>query len=113
MKVNFDGAMFGESDEAGIGVVIRNSKGEVMSAFLEKIQKPTMVEALELLVAKQATCFSLKTSFTNFVLEGDSKSVIRFLRFGGWEKSQGGHLIKDILSFVNSFQSISFSHIIR
>ena len=40
MKINFDGAMFGESDEAGLGVVIQNSKGEVLVALFEKIQKP-------------------------------------------------------------------------
>ena len=42
MKINFDGAMFGESDEAGLGVVIQNSKGEVLVALFEKIQKPTV-----------------------------------------------------------------------
>ena len=51
-KVNFDGAMFGESDEAGIGVVIRNSNDEVRAALSEKIKKPPTVEILELLAAK-------------------------------------------------------------
>ena len=44
--------MFGESDEAGIGVVIRNSNGEVRAALSEKIKKPLTVEILELLAAK-------------------------------------------------------------
>ena len=35
--VNFDGTMFGESDEVGIGVVIWNFEGEVMAALSEKI----------------------------------------------------------------------------
>ena len=43
--------MFEESDEDGIGVVIRNSKGEVMAAFYEKIQTPTTIEVLKLLAA--------------------------------------------------------------
>ena len=38
-KINFDGAMFGESDEAGIGLIARNSKGEVKVALVEKIKK--------------------------------------------------------------------------
>lgn len=39
--------------------------------------------------------------------------MIKSLRYVGWEKAQGGHLVKDIFSFVNSFQSISFSHIVQ
>ncbi|XP_050255150.1 uncharacterized protein LOC126701050 [Quercus robur] len=37
-KINFDGAIFGESDEAGIGVVIQDCKGEVKAALSEKIK---------------------------------------------------------------------------
>lgn len=103
MKVNFDGAMFNERDEAGIGVIIRNSRGEVMVTLSEKIQKPSSVEILEQLAAKRAVRFSLETSFNKSIIEGDSESVIRSLMHGGYENSLGGHLIKDILFIVNSF----------
>ena len=63
-KVDFDGAMFGESDEAGIWVVIRDSKREVKDALSEKIKKPPTVDILELLAAKWAVTFSLETGTT-------------------------------------------------
>ena len=34
---NFDASMFDESSEAGIGMVIRNSKCGIMAAFSEKL----------------------------------------------------------------------------
>ena len=103
VKVNFDGAMFNERDEAGIGVIIRNPRGKVMATLSEKIQKPPSAEILELLVAKKAVRFSLETGFNKSVFEGDSELVIKSLRHGGYENSLGGHLIKDILFTVNSF----------
>ena len=112
MKVNFDGAMFNERDEAGIGVIIRNPRGEVMAALSEKIQKPPSTEILELLATKRAVRFSLETGFNKSVFEGDLELVIKSLRHGGYENSLGGHLINDILFTVNSFQSISFSHVV-
>ena len=36
LKANFDGAVFVNTGEAGIGVVIRNEFGEVMAALSEK-----------------------------------------------------------------------------
>lgn len=43
-KTNFDGAMFEENNNAGIGIIVRNSHGEVMAALFEKIPKPPLVE---------------------------------------------------------------------
>ena len=57
-KLNFDGAMFYESGEARIGVVVQNSIGEVKVALAEKIRKPPTVEVLELLAARRAALFS-------------------------------------------------------
>lgn len=36
VKTNFDGAMFAKSDQAGIGVVVRIQRGQVMAALAEK-----------------------------------------------------------------------------
>jgi len=57
VKVNFDGAVFGDSHEAGVGVVIRNERGEVMAPLLEKIAMPSSVEVLKMLAARRAAIF--------------------------------------------------------
>ena len=60
----------GEFDEAGIRVVIRSSKGEVMAALSEKIKKPPTVDILELFAAKWVVYFSLEIDFKNWFLKG-------------------------------------------
>ncbi|KAL0005066.1 hypothetical protein SO802_012627 [Lithocarpus litseifolius] len=37
-KINYDGAVFSKSEEAGIGVVIRNERGEMMASLAEKVE---------------------------------------------------------------------------
>lgn len=105
--------MYGELDKAGIGVEIRNSEGQVLAALSEQIVKPPTVEILELLAARQAVKFTTELGYAQFVREGESESTINLLRGKGMENSQGGHLIKDIMSQSNSFQSISFAHVGR
>ena len=56
-KSNFDGIMFNESKEAGIGIVVQDSSGQVVATMAEKIQKPHSLESLELLVARRAMIF--------------------------------------------------------
>ena len=79
VKINFDGALFGESNSAGIGVVIRNSEGEVTAALSEKIVKPQTAELVEILVTRCVVLFSTETDFYNSVFEGDSSTVIKLL----------------------------------
>ena len=48
-----------------------------------------------------------------FCFEGDSSSVVKLLQDRCVSHPQGGHILKDIVSHLNSFQSCSFSHIGR
>ena len=62
-KTNFDRAIFLESDQAGIGVVVRNQAGQVMAALSERIQKPNSAEILEALATRRVVQFILELGF--------------------------------------------------
>ena len=61
--MNYDGAMFRESDNAGIGVVIRDSEGQVLAALSKQLVKPPSMEILELLAARQAVKFTAELGY--------------------------------------------------
>ena len=105
--------MFRESDRAGLGVVIQSCEGQVVAALSKQIAKPPTVEILELPAARRAISFSAELGHTQCVCEGDSQSVVNALNRFGLVHSSGGHLIFDIFSLSNSFQSISFAHVGR
>ena len=84
-KTNFNEAMFNESDDAGIGVVILNSAGKVMAALSEKTQEPPSVMWSELLAARRAVQFTIEMGFRLSSFEGDSETVINSLIKGGME----------------------------
>ena len=49
VKINFDGVVFNESNQPGVGVVIWDNNGDVLASCLEKLHqayKPNEVEAL-------------------------------------------------------------------
>ena len=71
-KINFDGALFKAENYAGIGVVIRNSEGQVMVSLSQRIPLLTTAIEAEALAARRAMELALGTGFTNGVLKGDS-----------------------------------------
>ena len=112
-KTNFDGALFSDTGEAGLGVVIRDHAGEIIAALSEKIPQPPLVTCLELLAARRAAIFVHEVGLQDSIMEGNSETVINSLRKGDMFQSAYGHLIKDTLSYVHSLRSFSFSHSYR
>ena len=79
MKVNFDGAMFPKSNEAGVGVVIRNEAGEVLATLAEKIHQPYTMETVEIIAVRRAVLFSARLGFLHPIIKGDSEVIIKVL----------------------------------
>ena len=90
-KINFDGAMFGESGEVGIRVVVPNSVGEVKAALAEKIRKPLTVEVLKLLATRRAALFSEDLGLDKVIFEGDSEQVMKALQWLGFRFRWSSH----------------------
>ena len=57
-KVNFDGAIFDDLRAVGIGVVVRNEHGEVVTALAEQIPTPDSIFTLETLAARRVVLFA-------------------------------------------------------
>lgn len=76
-KKNFDGAMFNENDEPGIGIVARNSLGQVIAAMAEIIQKPHSVEVLEMIAARRAVSFIHEIVYISPILKAIQRLVSR------------------------------------
>ena len=110
VKINFDGATFGNTSSASLGAIIRNDMGLVMAAFTQPIPLPTSVEIVEVLAAQGALCFAKDLGFNKEILEGDSEIIIKALNRGGLSSSCFGHIVKDIKMMSSSFGNVLFSH---
>ena len=80
MKTNFDGAVFEDLNAAGIGVVVRDSHGEVLAAVAEIIPLPSSIHVFETLAAWRVIHFVQELGMHSSVLEGDSEVSISTIK---------------------------------
>ena len=110
MKTNFDGAIFEELDAAGVGVIVRNSSGELLAALSEIIPLPSSILALETIAARRAVSFLHELGLDSSIFEGDSESSILAITNQCFHHPVVDHLVKDIFSLASSLLSFSFTH---
>ena len=111
--MNYDGAVFSQQGKAGLGVIIRNHEGVVMASMVQQIPLPTTVAQVEALVVRRATEFALEIGITTAILEGDSETIVKELMEPNPSLALHGHLIQDVKSLQNSFNSLNFTHVRR
>ena len=75
LKINYDGAVFTETLEVRIGVVIRSSSGTMLVALSEKISMPSSMEVVEILAARRAAQFTAELGLDQAIFEGDPEVV--------------------------------------
>ncbi|KAL0017559.1 hypothetical protein SO802_004628 [Lithocarpus litseifolius] len=73
LKINFDGVVFRETEEAGLGVVICDSQGKVPASLVEKIKLPSSLDKVEELAAVRAITLAMDLNLPSFIVEEDSE----------------------------------------
>ena len=58
IKVNFDGAQFKDMGKAGLGVVIRDCRGQALASLSEQASLPFSLEIVEAMAAARAISFA-------------------------------------------------------
>ena len=90
-KTNYDDAIFVESEEAGIRVIIRDVKGLVIAALAEKIPYMGSMEVLEALAARRVARFAVELGLIEYKFEGGLEGFKvsewgSFIHWGDYQK---------------------------
>jgi ribonuclease HI len=109
-KVNFDGAIFKDSNAGGIGVVIRDNAGMVIATLSQKVRGPQTVEMIEALAARRAIIFAKEVGIADVEFEGDAVNVIRDLSSQVPIHTPYGLIIEDARAILQNLQRSSLSH---
>ena len=111
--MNSDDAIFREQNFVGVGVVIRDDKGQVVAFMDEIITLPYTVTTVELITAKRALRLALDFVLSPIVLEGNSKNTIDALMCEVSLLANYGNLVDDTKRLANQFDFVVFSHVKR
>ena len=111
-KINFDAAVFKPLNLAGIEVVIRDWRGEVMTALSMPIALASTIADLEALACRRAVMFAVEKDLQNVIFKEDSASVINISQESPVLNSYGD-IVDDIRSLVSIFQSLKFVFVHR
>lgn len=103
LKLNWDAACKQSSQQLRLGAIIHDENGMVIGSL--KCSRvfhpdPFTAEALAFLIAVH---FCKEAGLTNIVVEGDAPCVVNLLRKEEEDWSQGGVLVVEAKSFLNSF----------
>ncbi len=113
VKINYDGAVFTDIGEAGIGVIIRNSQGAVMASLSQRIPFPHSVEAVEATATRAAVQLALDLGFQEVEVEGDSINIVKALSQAETNYTLYGHIINDTKFVSQLLVSVKFLHVYR
>ena len=81
-KVNYDGTLFKEIWQAGVGVVVRDADGRVCGALSDRTILLGTMEEVEAIACREAVRFALQLGLADMVFEGDSKSYHKCYQLG-------------------------------
>ena len=112
-KVNVDAAVFADINASGIGVVVRNERGEVMASLAAKGPPVQDSEEAEVMACRKALEFAVDAGFTELVLEGDNMSVMKSITSIRSNRSRLGHIYADTQCIAAGFQSFSANFVKR
>ena len=103
-KVNVDGAVFKDRGHCGIGVVVRNDKGQIMGALSKIFPYPLGALGIEAKATEVGTTFAWELGLREIILEADSQTVMVAIANHDSGPIQFQNLIAGIKSWKSMFR---------
>lgn len=111
LKVNIDGAFDKVSRKGGIGLVVRDNLGQIVSMEAIPILNAASAELVEALGFKLALNMMINNLDEDYVFEGDAQNIVNMLQGSKNAKAWLEVIIKDSLNLARFFNSCSFNYV--
>ena len=108
-KVNVDGTSLEQDSFSSVGVVIRDSKGQVVATLCLLLQSYYSAELTKVFALEQGVLLAQELQLPQVIFESDSLAVIQAINDKAL-RSNFGHLIQGILQVCDSFEAYHFKH---
>ena len=110
MKINYDRAVFRETNEVGHRAIVRDNEGRVLASLAKKIPLPQSVVDVEVTAARRALILAKELQFNSIVLEGDSAIITQALQAEELSLASFGNIIVEAQSYAKTFHSFKVNH---
>ena len=102
-----------EDSASGVGVIIRNERGEVMAALSSRGSVVMDSEEAEVLACRQAMEFAIDAGFTDLIVEGDNSTVMKSIVLAQTDWSRLGNIYDDIRCLAGRMRHVEFQGVRR
>jgi len=113
VKINVDGAFMEGSEDAGIGVVIRDSSGSVLLTAWKHVSDAGSAEEVEALACKEGLTLAAEWVTLPSILESDCANIVRFLSQPERQRSPSSFTIQEALEEAAKLPRVEFHHVGR
>lgn len=110
VKINVDGATFAKQKNTGVGVLIRDDKGQLRAALTRKFRASLDAVGIEAKAMETGLLFAKDRGFTDVTLEGDSLILINALCAISSPPSSVASIVERLQEICMDFRRIEFSH---
>ena len=112
-KLNFDATVFDGNRSSGVGLIVRNSLGEVMADLSARGPAVANSEEAEALACRKAVEFAMDAGFMDLVIKGDNAVVMKAISSPRLDRSRLGHIYDDIRTLATGFRSYTIGCVKR
>lgn len=113
IKFNFDASVCTRPPSVGLGVVARDSNGQVLAWSRQRLPFIQEPEVAELMAAHLAINLAQQLQVRRIVIGGDFSNVIRDLQGQAICLSAAGGYIQEIRNLVPAFDYVKFCYVSR
>ncbi|XP_065629690.1 uncharacterized protein LOC136067560 [Quercus suber] len=112
-KANFDGVVFKSSNIASLGVVIRDSRGDILGAMSIHVPLPQFVPKVKALACRHVVSFAVNLGLHEVIFEGDLAIVNQAINSELSSPTLYGHIVDDILHLASQLRFHKFCWVLR